>query len=184
MPTLMEEIGVSGGFLNNKKVNYLGFSFGELYYFQYPYPATREKLDFWDKAPLILFTGYIPEHRLFQGINLHFIFPDVNRLIFLEKIISYRLKNPRTILNLAWAERISHMGFSRDEYARILLSFRNYLPNKVINPVGVPFCKDGSLWKKAFAQVKPKWHGNNEAGIKGIMESNARELFRGVKGSI
>ena len=161
----MAEIGVRGGLLNEKKVKYGGFSLGDLFYFGYPNPLTRSTLPFWDKAPLMVFTGYDPRHKLVQGINFHFIFPVTTRKKFFKLLMNYREKKSKAILNLAWSKRIKKMGLSAQDAKRVMAAYRNYSPPRIVNPNKVPF----SQWPKAFAQVKPVYHGASLNTIRKFM---------------
>lgn len=173
MALLLEELGIRGGRLNRKKVNFGGFSFGELYNFQYVNPISREKLDFWDKAPLMIFTGYISEHRILQGINLHFIYPVATRRRFVERLMTLRQKQSKAYLNLAWSDRIRRMGLSKSDATRVLIAHRNYSPYRVVDPKLIPFIG----WKQAITQIKPIWYGASQNEVKSLMERMSNKMI-------
>jgi hypothetical protein len=71
----------------NKEANQRNskFQIGGLYYFYYD-PKTKEKLDYYDRFPLVLVLDIHPDG--FMGLNLHYL-PIQYRVAFLDKLMEY-----------------------------------------------------------------------------------------------
>jgi hypothetical protein len=71
----------------NKEANQRNskFQIGGLYYFYYD-PKTKEKLDYYDRFPLVLILDIHPDG--FMGLNLHYL-PIKYRVAFLDKLMEY-----------------------------------------------------------------------------------------------
>jgi hypothetical protein len=71
----------------NKEANQRNnkFQIGGLYYFYYD-PKTKEKLEYYDRFPLVLILDIYPDG--FMGLNLHYL-PIRYRVAFLDKLLEY-----------------------------------------------------------------------------------------------
>jgi len=61
------------------------FQVGGLYYFYYD-PKTKEKMDYYDRFPLVLVLDIQPDG--FSGLNLHYL-PIQYRVAFMDKLMEY-----------------------------------------------------------------------------------------------
>lgn len=170
MGTFLQEAGIRGGLINGKKVFFDAFSFGEIYTLSYVNPISRGRIDFWDRSPLMIFTGWDLQRKLVEGMNFHFIFPKPARKRILERLCRVRQKDPKSIINLAWRERIHRIGISRSDEKRFNASIRYYDLKRINNVKMVP----PNLWPQALVSVKPKFSGANEAQIQKVMIERSR----------
>lgn len=68
------------------------FSVGGMYFYSYD-AKTKDQLPFWDRFPLTIILKM--ENAGFVGLNLHYL-PTSSRMMFLNKLMSYKTYNPST----------------------------------------------------------------------------------------
>lgn len=106
---------------------------GKLYTYAYD-PLTKEKMEYWDQFPLIIFMGLeygeTTKRVYFRGINLHYL-PPPERVRFMTDLLanhattSNLMKNTR--LNVNWEDFKNH-PLSGD-------IVKNYLPGHIRSPI-------------------------------------------------
>jgi len=172
MATLLEDIGIKGGIVNQKRVHWQGFTFGDLFSFSYINPLNRRTLPFYDRTPLIIFTGFIREHRLLEGINFHYVFPFSARIRIMKRLFEVRNTRPRNFLHLAWPKRINKIGLETADLKSLLVAYRRY----DFKRAGKPLFIDSPAWPQALATFKPKYIGANVKQVATVMKERRESI--------
>ncbi len=111
---------------------YNGFISGQCYQMKYN-PKNRDILEFYDRAPLFIFVSYLPQLKLMQGLNLHFLTPAQRKIIVKFLSRNSGSLNNKTPLTFDWWSVVRKM------IPAAILSWRRYLPNRMKSVEHIPF---------------------------------------------
>ena len=154
---------------------------GKIYIFKYM-AKYKDKLDYWDRHPIVLFLGYTQgvEGKLAVGLNISWYPPDARKYI-IEKIRSAHKSQYESAMKKDPNDAIAQRPVMIDLYNLktaldpIGLSFalRTYIPGNMINPM---VCIDYEDWDKAIRLDTPRIYPELET--KGAALADIYMMFR------
>jgi hypothetical protein len=154
---------------------------GKIYIFKYM-AKYKDKLDYWDRHPIILFLGYTQgaEGKLAVGLNISWYPPDARKYI-IEKIRSAHKSQYNDAIKKNPNDAIGQRPVLIDLYNLktaldpIGLSFalRTYIPGNMMNPM---VCIDYEDWDKAIRLDTPRVYP--ELQTKGSQIDDIYKMFR------